>query len=238
MPACVRCASARAQLRRPRTGEAVCRECFFLAVEAELHATIVGENLFRRGERVAVAASGGKDSTVLAFLLQKLNSERDYGLQLELLSIDEGIRGYRDDSLEAVRRHSERYALPLHIFSYAELYGWTMDEVVAQIGRARNCSYCGIFRRQALDRGAAVLGVRTIATGHNADDVAETVLLNCTLCEPSRRRRRPCARPLSSRTPTQFSAETPPGSAAVRISRRAATAGATATATAEAELFA
>lgn len=179
MTICVRCLTVRAQLRRPRNGEAVCRECFFQAVEDELHATIIRENLFRRGERVAVAASGGKDSTVLAYLLQKLNSDRDYGLRLELLSIDEGIRGYRDDSLDAVRRHSEQFGLPLRIFSYAELYGWTMDEVVAQIGRTRNCSYCGIFRRQALDRGAAVLGVRKIATGHNADDVAETVLLNC-----------------------------------------------------------
>lgn len=35
-----------------------------------------------------------------------------------------------------------------------------------------------MFRRQALDRGAALLGVDKIVTGHNADDIAETVLMN------------------------------------------------------------
>ena len=40
------------------------------------------------------------DSTVLAYVLKKLNEEYDYGLKLILLSVDEGITGYRDDSLE------------------------------------------------------------------------------------------------------------------------------------------
>lgn len=39
-------------------------------------------------------------------------------------------------------------------------------------------TFCGVFRRQALDRGAAELGVDHIVTGHNADDIAETVLMN------------------------------------------------------------
>jgi cytoplasmic tRNA 2-thiolation protein 1 len=50
--------------------------------------------------------------------------------------------------------------------------------VVAQVGKKGNCTYCGVFRRQALDRGAAMLGVGHVVTGHNADDVAETVLMN------------------------------------------------------------
>jgi tRNA(Ile)-lysidine synthase TilS/MesJ len=43
--------------------------------------------LFRRGDYVAIGASGGKDSTVLAYVMKKLNDEYDYGLQLVLLSI-------------------------------------------------------------------------------------------------------------------------------------------------------
>jgi len=41
-----------------------------------------------------------------------------------------------------------------------------------------NCTFCGVFRRQALDRGATLLKTDMIVTGHNADDIAETVLLN------------------------------------------------------------
>jgi cytoplasmic tRNA 2-thiolation protein 1 len=128
---------------------------------------------------VALAASGGKDSTVLAHVLSTLNKRFDYGLDLVLLSIDEGISGYRDDSLETVKRNSEQYSLNLKILSYRDLYGWSMDEIVAQIGLKGNCTFCGVFRRQALDRGATLIKADKIATGHNADDIAETVLMNC-----------------------------------------------------------
>ena len=40
------------------------------------------------------------DSTVLAYMLKLLNDRYDYGVKLVLLSVDEGITGYRDDSLE------------------------------------------------------------------------------------------------------------------------------------------
>lgn len=128
--------------------------------------------------KVAIGASGGKDSTVLAYVLKTLNERYKYGLNLVLLSIDEGITGYRDDSLNTVKQNKDDYDMPLKILSYKELYGWSMDEIVAQIGRKNNCTFCGVFRRQALDRGAAQLNVDCIATGHNADDIAETVLMN------------------------------------------------------------
>ena len=146
--------------------------------EDEVHHTIVSNSLFQRGDKVAIGASGGKDSTVLAYLMKTLNQRHDYGLDLFLLSIDEGITGYRDDSLETVKRNKEQYGLPLKVVSYKELYGWTMDAIVQKIGLKSNCTFCGVFRRQALDRGAMMLGVDKIVTGHNADDIAETVLMN------------------------------------------------------------
>jgi len=95
-----------------------------------------------------------------------------------------------------VKQNQLEYGLPLKILSYSELYGWTMDKIVEQVGKRNNCerllahkfvlreliisagTFCGVFRRQALDRGAAQLGVDHIVTGHNADDIAETVLMN------------------------------------------------------------
>uniref|UniRef100_A0A0E0C490 Cytoplasmic tRNA 2-thiolation protein 1 C-terminal domain-containing protein n=1 Tax=Oryza meridionalis TaxID=40149 RepID=A0A0E0C490_9ORYZ len=130
---CTRCGERKAALKRPKT----------------LEQTIVENNLFKPGDRVAIGASGGK-----------------------------GITGYRDDSLETVKRNEIQYGLPLKIISYKDLYGWTMDDIVKAIGLKNNCTFCGVFRRQALDRGAALLKVDKIVTGHNADDIAETVLLN------------------------------------------------------------
>lgn len=127
---CVLCQKNKAILRRPKTGEQICKECFFEVTksqynilsthpplsqvfETEIHHTIVDNKLFRRGDNVAIAASGGKgclyncyldsqlaDSTVLAEIMTLLNQKYDYGLNLFLLSVDEGITGYRDDSLE------------------------------------------------------------------------------------------------------------------------------------------
>lgn len=102
------------------------------------------------------ALYGGIDSTVLAHVMKTLNDRYDYGLELFLLSIDEGITGYRDDSLEVwssllprrlaaerlsqtVKRNQQQYELPLKILSYKELYGWTMDSIVEQVGRKNNC---------------------------------------------------------------------------------------------------
>ena len=80
-------------LQRPKTGDALCKECFFTAFENEIHITIQQGNLFKSGDRVAIGASGGKDSTVLAYVLKVLNERHKYGLTLLLLSIDEGITG-------------------------------------------------------------------------------------------------------------------------------------------------
>nr|GMD94427.1 cytoplasmic tRNA 2-thiolation protein 1 [Ipomoea batatas] len=141
---CVICNERRAALKRPKTLQQICRECFYEVFEEEIHRVIVDNQLFKPGERIAVGASGGKDSTVLAYVMSELNRRHNYGLDLFLLSVDEGITGYRDDSLETVKRNEIQYGLPL----------------------------------KALDRGAALLKVDKLVTGHNADDIAETVLLN------------------------------------------------------------
>ena len=175
---CALCKTSRALIKRPKNHAKLCKACFITVFEDEVHHTIISSRLFYPGEKVAIGASGGKDSTVLASVLKTLNERHDYGLDLVLLSIDEGIKGYRDDSLETVKRNAVQYDMPLKVVGYDELYGWTMDQVVETIGKKGNCTYCGVFRRQALDRGAKMLGIKHVVTGHNADDVAETVLMN------------------------------------------------------------
>lgn len=129
-----------------------------MAFETEIHDTIVNGKLFKPGNKVAIGASGGKDSTVLAYVLKTLNERHKYGLDLFLLSIDEGITGnitltkiyiyiykffcnttfmyyvgYRDDSLKTVAQNRDDYGIPLKILSYKELYGWTMDSIVTEV---------------------------------------------------------------------------------------------------------
>ncbi|KAI1724988.1 PP-loop family domain-containing protein [Ditylenchus destructor] len=169
MMKCVTCEQS-AKIKTAKTGEPRCVDCFLPWFEKDVHRTIDQLKLFSTGECVAVGVSGGKDSTVLASILHTLNQRYSYGLNLVLLCIDEGIVGYRDDSIR-------------------ELYGWTMDEIVAKIGKKNNCTFCGVFRRQALDRGALKVGACKIVTGHNADDLAETFLMNVLRGDVSRLQR-------------------------------------------------
>lgn len=175
---CELCNGRKAVMKRPKNLQKLCKECFYNVFETEIHNTIADANLFKPGDKVAIGASGGKDSTVLASVLKTLNERYDYQLELVLLSIDEGIKGYRDDSLATVKRNQAQYGMPLEIISYKDLYNWSMDEIVSCAGIRSSCTYCGVLRRQALDRGAAKLGINHVVTGHNADDMAETVLMN------------------------------------------------------------
>lgn len=180
---CATCKSGTGAVRGS-DGEIRCRECFVRWIEDSVLACIRADALLAPGERVAVAISGGKDSTALAHVLSTLNKREDMHWDLQLLCIDEGIQGYRDKSIATVHRNSAFYGLPLLVLPFEQLFGgYTLDTVAARTagrdGVAKNtCTYCGVFRRQALDIGAQTLKCTKLATGHNADDAAETVLLN------------------------------------------------------------
>lgn len=156
---CSICESARALVKRPKTGQQVCKQCFFDVFETEVHETITtsgdnGGSIFEPGERVAIGASGGKggccprtccvrrpdsltaDSTVLAHVLTTLNERYNYGLDLHLLSIDEGIKGYRDDSLEVSSPCCARVRAKL-----------TNEDCEAEPGRVWTASQDPIIRR-------------------------------------------------------------------------------------------
>ncbi|KCZ74526.1 hypothetical protein H311_04508, partial [Anncaliia algerae PRA109] len=156
----------------------VCKECFFIYFEETIHSTIINSKMFKENEKVVIGMSGGKDSTVLAHVLNKLNKEKNYKLDLHLLAIDEGISGYRDHSLKMVYVNQKELNLPLKVISYRDLYKVSLDEVVSITGRKNTCTKCGTFRRHSLEMGALEMNATALVTGHNSDDIAETVLLN------------------------------------------------------------
>jgi len=126
---------------------------------------------------IAVAISGGKDSSVTAYLLSKIFSGRK-GVSLEAITVDEGIAGYRPGGIKAARDLCECLGIPHQTTSYKELLGWTMDRVVKTDPRTIPCSYCGVFRRYSLNRKARELKADYLATGLNLDDTSQSVLMN------------------------------------------------------------
>lgn len=175
-------------LLRAHTGHRFCRPCFLKAVEEDVHRTIQDFELIRPKERVVLGVSGGKDSSVMVEILHTLQGRypEDYGsVEYILLAIDEGIAGYRGEALDCLARLQKRYPYPLRILSFEERYGRTLDRIVHTCGNDLEetqsqtaCSFCGILRRNALTIGCLEEKAQKIATGHNADDNAETILLN------------------------------------------------------------
>ena len=60
---CQTCLTKKAMIVRPKTQKLTCLDCFYVAVEEEVHYTITSNDLFKPGEKIALGASGGKDST-------------------------------------------------------------------------------------------------------------------------------------------------------------------------------
>ena len=165
---------------RAYNGESLCAECFNASIMEKVKKTISRYEMLRYGDRVAVAVSGGKDSTSLLYILSKIM--KGHGSELVALTIDEGIEGYREESIENAKRVAEDLAVPLQVSSYKELFGLSLDEAMRERDerhlRATSCSICGPLRRRAIDTLAEKLGVNIVATAHNLDDVVQTFYIN------------------------------------------------------------
>jgi uncharacterized protein (TIGR00269 family) len=146
-----------------------CKAHFIEEFERRVYSTIDDYNLIASGERIAVAVSGGKDSLTVLLLLAK-----SYGA-VTAIAIDEGIVGYRDRTLEDARRVCAEHGIPLVIKSFKDITGKKLDEILAAGGQ-NPCTVCGALRRNLI--AVASKDFDVIATGHNADDESQAVLMN------------------------------------------------------------
>ncbi len=161
--------------------------------------TINRHRMLRPDDRIAVAVSGGKDSAVLLDVLCRIE-EKFPRAELVPFTVDEGIRGYRDAAIDCAKALVMGHGLTLRVFSFEELFGITLDTLVARrpphaLGA---CSYCGVLRRRAMNHAATVLQADVVATGHIMDDETQTVLMNLLRGDPYRiaRNYRPRSRPV------------------------------------------
>lgn len=175
---CSKCGNPAVYLRR-YTAEQLCGSCLSQTTVDRVRRTINKNKMFRESDRIAVAISGGKDSAVLLHTLHKIESAFAKS-EIIPVTIDEGILGYRDRALESAQELSQVLDLNLEVFSFRNLFGYSLDEIVKRkpTNSVGACSYCGVLRRRALNIAAQEIGADVIATGHNLDDEAQTVLMN------------------------------------------------------------
>jgi len=187
---CTICKRREAFFSRPYSGEKLCKRCFVMSVENRVRASITKYNMLEHDHRVAVAVSGGKDSLSLLQILVRI--ERNYPkASVVAVSVDEGIKGYRDKALEIAAENCEKLGVEHSTVSFMELYGYTQDEIVKRLKRKDKtgltpCAYCGVLRRKALNIAARECKADRIATAHTLDDEIQTVLLNILHGDPLR----------------------------------------------------
>jgi predicted PP-loop superfamily ATPase len=174
---CDKCGRYPIFYRRPYEGIVLCRRCFKDSIERKVRRTISKYKMFSPTDHIGVAVSGGKDSLTLLYILRKI--EEGYPeARITALAVDEGIKGYREEALRLAESFTAKIGVNLRTISFKELYGKTMDEMVNALGLRFPCSCCGVLRRKALIELASRIGVDKIATAHNLDDEAQTVILN------------------------------------------------------------
>lgn len=190
LPTCYSCSKTAITYRRT-DGRYFCKDCFSKWVHATVRKSIKQKKMFERNDRIIVGLSGGKDSTVLLDVLNRI--EKKYPSELIAVCIDEGIDGYRDDGLPIAEMNAKKLDIEYHLFSFKELFGYTLDEIVQRSRELQRllpstrktkkiqhgpCSFCGVFRRKAINLAARKLDGDKVATGHNLSDVSQTIMLN------------------------------------------------------------
>jgi len=153
----------------------LCAAHFIEDAEARVFAAMKDECMVAPGDRVAVGLSGGKDSTALLLLLHPILPT--LGATLVAVTVDEGIAGYREETLKAAEALTAELGVEHVIVTFADLFGKDLDRLL--VGReAQGCTVCGVLRRRALAEGVKRVGAMKLATGHNLDDEAQSVLMN------------------------------------------------------------
>jgi len=165
---CKKC-GGRAVLELRRHNTAFCADDFLGFFRHHVLETVRRWKMFARDERVLVAVSGGKDSLALWDVLHA-EGYRTAGLYIDL-----GILAYSQESRAKCEAFARERGVPLVVVSVAERMGAAIPEV-RQHTRRPACSACGLSKRYIMNRAALEGGYDAVATGHNLDDEAATLL--------------------------------------------------------------
>ncbi len=182
MVVCTVCRRREAVFMRLYSGERLCRKCFLESIEDRVKATVAKYKMLEPNDKIMVAVSGGKDSVSLLHILAKIEKAFPKA-SLCAVTVDEGIKGYRDEALRFAVKNCRKLGVEHKVTSFEKLFGAKLDDIVKMLGEKKQggltpCAYCGVLRRRALNVAAREAGVNKLATAHNLDDEAQTILLN------------------------------------------------------------
>lgn len=163
-------------LSRSYEGHNYCEKHFIKFFEKRVKKTIRVNKLIENGDKIAIAYSGGKDSSNVLFLLNKI-FKNNPKIELFAMTFDEGIKGYRDKIIKRSESFCKELGVKNYVFSFKKEFGFTIDQLSKKLDSGF-CGSCGILKRSLLNKKARELKATKIATGHNLDDECQSILMN------------------------------------------------------------
>ena len=161
---------------RKYEGHHYCEKHFTQSIEKKVKKTIRINKLIQSGDKIAIALSGGKDSSNVLFLFNKI-FKNNPNVEFFAITVNEGIKGYRNECLEKSESFCKELNVKQHIFSFKDEFGLTIDDITKKMDSGY-CGTCGLLRRYLLNKKARELGATKVATGHNLDDECQSILMN------------------------------------------------------------
>jgi uncharacterized protein (TIGR00269 family) len=167
---CRRCRGP-AAIEIRRHNAAYCAECFPVVFRNQVARVIERWEMFGPDDRILVAVSGGKDSLALWDVLLEA------GYRVEGLYLGLGIGEYSSRSAEVTRAFAQAHDARLRVVDLRDAYGFDVPTAGVK-GSRSTCAVCGLSKRYVFNRVALEEGFDVVATGHNLDDEAATLLGN------------------------------------------------------------
>ena len=132
---------------------------------------VLERGLIEEGDRILIAASGGKDSTVMAWALSAIRPAVKLAYELAAVHISSDFCACCKKG--ALRARLEEWSIP-----FADI----AVPIIGRLkpGRKMNCYWCSTQRRTELLKYAVENGYNKIALGHHLDDIIETFFMNMT----------------------------------------------------------
>ena len=158
-------------------GTHLCKDHFNDYFEKRVKKELKKQGKTEEGSKIGVAVSGGKDSIVTLHLMHEIFSKRP-NISIYAITVDEGIKGYRDESIKTTINNCNKLDIEHHIISFKDVIGKTMDEITSINDELGECTYCGVFRRFCLNTKTKELGITKLITGNNLDDMSQSIMMN------------------------------------------------------------
>lgn len=156
----------------------LCKDHFNEFFENRFKKTIRQFKLFSKEDYLGIATSGGKDSMVLLYLINKIFKIKR--INFCAIFVDEGTDNYSNKTFEVVDKFCKENNIKLTTSSHKKEFNITTQEIGEKYDRKEGtvCTYCGVLRRKTLNKLSNKEKITKLVTGHNLDDECQTVLMN------------------------------------------------------------